>query len=166
MNEDIRGRRVRVIDPEGNQLGILTPEEALSAARSRGLDLVEVSPNSQPPVCRIMDFGKFKYEQSKRDREARKKQHTTELKELRLRPKIDDHDFEVKMKNARRFLAEGNKVKIAVRFRGREIVHRNLAEERLAGLASDLAELGSVERTPIMEGRQLIMILAPTKTPV
>lgn len=163
VNEDIRGRRVRVIDPEGNQLGILTPEEALSAARGRGLDLVEVSPNSQPPVCRIMDFGKFKYEQSKREREARKKQHVTELKELRLRPKIDDHDFEVKMRNARRFLEEGNKVKIAVRFRGREIVHRDLAEAKLVGLASDLAELGSVERTPIMEGRQLIMILAPTK---
>lgn len=156
---------MRVIDPEGNQLGILTPEEAFAEARTRGLDLVEVAPNSQPPVCRIMDFGKFKYEQSKKDREARKKQHVVELKELRLRPKIDDHDFDVKMSSARRFLEEGNKVKIAVRFRGREIVHKELAEEKLAGLATDLAELGTVERTPIMEGRQMIMILAPTKTP-
>ncbi|MGI6611950.1 MAG: translation initiation factor IF-3 [Limnochordia bacterium] len=164
INDEIRGRRVRVIDPEGNQLGILTPDEALAEARARGLDLVEVSPNSQPPVCRVMDFGKFKYEQSKKDRETRKKQQVVELKELRLRPKIDDHDFEVKVRNARKFLEDGNKVKIAVRFRGREIVHRNLAEQKLAGLASDLASLGTVERTPIMEGRQLIMILAPTKT--
>ena len=156
---------MRVIDPEGNQLGILTPEEALMEARARGLDLVEVSPNSQPPVCRVMDFGKFKYEQSKKDREARKKQHVVELKEVRMRPKIDDHDFEVKVRNARKFLEQGNKVKISVRFRGREIVHRNLAAEKLAGLAADLAELGSVERTPIMEGRQMIMILAPTRTP-
>lgn len=164
INEAIRGRRVRVIDPEGNQLGILTPDEAMAEARARGLDLVEVSPNSQPPVCRVMDFGKFKYEQSKKERESRKKQQVVELKELRLRPKIDDHDFEVKARNARRFLEEGNKVKIAVRFRGREIVHRSLAEEKLAGLASDLAALGTVERRPIMEGRQLIMILAPTNT--
>jgi translation initiation factor IF-3 len=156
---------VRVIDPDGNQLGILTPEEALVEARNRGLDLVEVAPNSQPPVCRIMDFGKFKYEQSKKEREARKKQHVVEMKELRLRPKIDDHDLDVKMRNARRFLEEGNKVKIAVRFRGREIVHRDLAEEKLNLLAADLAELGTMERTPVMEGRQLIMILNPTKTP-
>ncbi|HHT28671.1 MAG TPA: translation initiation factor IF-3 [Firmicutes bacterium] len=163
INTDIRGRRVRVIDPDGNQLGILTPEEALTQARARGLDLVEVSPNSQPPVCRIMDYGKFKYEESKREREARKKQHVVDIKELRLRPKIDDHDFATKMRNARRFLEEGNKVKIAVRFRGREIVHRNLAEEKLSGVATELAEVGVVERSPSMEGRQLVMILAPNK---
>ncbi len=144
-------------------MGILTPEEALTQARARGLDLVEVSPNSQPPVCRIMDYGKFKYEESKREREARKKQHVVDIKELRLRPKIDDHDFATKMRNARRFLEEGNKVKIAVRFRGREIVHRNLAEEKLSGVATELAEVGVVERSPSMEGRQLVMILAPNK---
>ena len=134
VNDEIKGRRVRVIDPEGNQIGILTPDEALAEARARGLDLVEVSPNSQPPVCRVMDYGKFKYEQSKRERESRKKQHVVEVKELRLRPKIDDHDFQVKARSARRFLEEGNKVKVSVRFRGREIVHRALAEEKLAGI--------------------------------
>jgi translation initiation factor IF-3 len=111
-----------------------------------------------------MDYGKFKYEQSKRERESRKKQHVVEVKELRLRPKIDDHDFQVKARSARRFLEEGNKVKVSVRFRGREIVHRALAEEKLAGLASDLKDLGVVERSPVMEGRQLVMILAPNKT--
>lgn len=137
----------------------------MAEARTRGLDLVEVAPNSQPPVCRIMDYGKYKYEESKREREARKKQHVVEVKELRLRPKIDDHDFATKMRNARRFLEEGNKVKIAVRFRGREIVHHNLAVEKLNGVATELAEVGVVERSPIMEGRQLIMILAPSKQP-
>lgn len=113
-----------------------------------------------------MDYGKFKYEESKREREARKKQHVVDIKELRLRPKIDDHDFATKMRSARRFLEEGNKVKIAVRFRGREIVHRDLAEEKLSGVAAELAEVGVVERSPIMEGRQLIMILAPNKQPL
>jgi len=161
VNHQIRGRRVRVIDPEGNQLGILTPEEALDIAASYNLDLVEVSPHSQPPVCRIMDYGKFKYEQSKRERDARKKQKSVELKELRLRPKIDAHDFEVKTKSARRFLQEGHKVKITVRFRGREIVHQDLAQTKLASLAESLSDLGSVERKPVMEGRQMVMILAP-----
>lgn len=164
MNHQIRGRRVRVIDPEGNQLGILTPEEALEVAARFNLDLVEVSPNSQPPVCRIMDFGKFKYEQSKRERDARKKQKTVDLKELRMRPKIDAHDFEVKAKNARKFLQEGHKVKITVRFRGREIVHQELAQAKLVSLAESLSDLGSVERQPVMEGRQMIMIVAPNKT--
>ena len=164
VNHQIRGRRVRVIDPEGNQLGILTPEEALEVAARFNLDLVEVSPNSQPPVCRIMDFGKFKYEQSKRERDARKKQKTVDLKELRMRPKIDAHDFEVKAKNARKFLQEGHKVKITVRFRGREIVHQELAQAKLVSLAESLSDLGSVERQPVMEGRQMIMIVAPNKT--
>ncbi len=153
---------MRVIDPEGNQLGVLTPEEAWDAARRFNLDLVEVSPTAQPPVCRIMDFGKFKYEQSKREREARKNQKVVTIKELRMRPKIDDHDFEVKAKNARKFLAEGDKVKVSVRFRGREIVHQDLAREKLRSMAEELSELGSVESYPRMEGRQMIMILAPT----
>ncbi len=145
-------------------MGILTPEEALQEAKTRGLDLVEVSPNAQPPVCRIMDFGKFKYEQSKKEREARKRQHVVELKELVLRPKIDDHDIEVKLNSARRFLEEGNKVKITMRFRGREIVHRNVAEEKLNALASGLDGLGTIERSPSMEGRLLIMVVAPVKS--
>lgn len=132
-------------------------------AAQHNLDLVEVSPSAQPPVCRIMDFGKWKYEQSKRDREARKKQKMVTVKELRLRPKIDDHDFEVKVKNAKKFLSEGDKVKISVRFRGREIVHHDLAREKLQHLAEELGDLGSVERSPIMEGRQMIMVLAPSK---
>ncbi|MFS8573339.1 MAG: translation initiation factor IF-3, partial [Clostridia bacterium] len=120
--------------------------------------------HSDPPVCRIMDYGKFKYEQSKRERDARKKQRGAELKELRLRPKIDVHDFAVKMKSARKFLQDGNKVKVAIRFRGREIVHQELAQEKLMSMARDLADVGSVERQPVMEGRQMVMILAPHKT--
>lgn len=154
---------MRVIDPEGNQLGVLTPEEAREAAARFNLDLVEVSPTAEPPVCRIMDYGKFRYEQSKKEREARKKQKTITVKELRMRPKIDEHDFDVKAKNARKFLSEGNKVKISIRFRGREIVHQDLAQKKLISLADSLSELASVERQPIMEGRQMIMILAPNK---
>jgi len=164
VNEQIRARRIRVIDPEGNQLGVLTPQEALEAAARFNLDLVEVSPHSDPPVCRIMDFGKFKYEQSKRERDARKKQKGVDVKELRLRPKIDTHDFEVKMRSARKFLEDGDKVKVTVRFRGREIVHQELAREKLLNMAQDLADAGVVEREPVMEGRQLVMILSPRKT--
>lgn len=163
INDDIRGRRVLVIDPEGNRLGILTPEEALQEAHNRSLDLVEVAPNSQPPVCRIMDFGKFKYEQSKKEQEARKRQHVVELKELVLRPNIDDHDIEVKLNNARRFLEGGNKVKITVRFKGREIVHRQIAEEKLKALVSKLEDQCIIERNPSMEGRLMTMVVAPAK---
>lgn len=164
VNREIRGRRVLVIDPEGNQLGVLTPEEALEAASRYNLDLVEVAPHAQPPVCRIMDFGKFKYEQSKKERDARKKQKSVDIKELRLRPKIDTHDFEVKTSSARRFLSEGNKVKVTVRFRGREIVHQELAQEKLLAMAKELAGVGAIERQPMMEGRQMVMILAPPKS--
>jgi len=161
INDQIRGRRVRVIGPDGSQLGILTPEEAREVASRYNLDLVEISPTAQPPVCKIMDYGKWKYEQSKRERESRKKQKSVTIKELRLRPKIDDHDFDVKARNARRFLLEGDKVKVCVRFRGREIVHHDLAREKLQHLAEDLAEVGSVERPPVLEGQQLVMVLAP-----
>lgn len=161
INDQIRGHRVRVIDADGTQLGILTPDEALDAAAARNLDLVEVSPNAQPPVCRVMDYGKFKYEQSKREKEARRNQRVVALKELRMRPKIDDHDFRVKLRNAERFLKAGDKVKVSVRFRGREIVHQDLAREKLNTLAEELSELGTPERMPFMEGRQMIMILAP-----
>lgn len=163
INEQIRGHRVRVIDPEGNQLGILTPEEALEEAAKRNLDLVEVSPNAQPPVCRIMDFGKFKYEQSKREKEARRNQKVVNLKEIRMRPKIDDHDLAVKVRAARKFLEAGDKVKVSVRFRGREIVHQDLAKAKLMNLAEQVSELGTVERVPYMEARQMVMILAPSK---
>lgn len=163
INEQIRGHRVRVIDVDGTQLGILTPEEALQAAYERNLDLVEVSPNAQPPVCRIMDFGKFRYEQSKREREARRNQKTITIKEIRIRPKIDEHDFEVKARAARKFLTDGDKVKVSVRFRGREIVHQDIAKEKLMKLAEQVKDLGTLERVPFMEGRQMVMIIAPAK---
>lgn len=164
INEQIRGHRVRVIDPDGNQIGILTPEEALQEAMARNLDLVEVSPNAQPPVCRIMDYGKFKYEQSKREREARRNQKVVNIKEIRMRPKIDDHDLAVKVRAARKFLESGDKVKVSVRFRGREIVHQDLAKAKLMNLSEQLAELGTIERAPYLEGRQMVMILAPSKS--
>lgn len=152
-----------MIGADGSQLGIVSTRDALAAAQEQRLDLVEVSPQADPPVCRVMDFGKWKYEQSKREREARRKQRTITVKELRMRPKIDDHDFDVKARNARRFLEQGDKVKVSVRFRGREIVHKDLARDKLVEMATGLKELGVMERQPIMEGRQMIMILAPTE---
>ena len=135
--------------------------EAIRVAADRDLDLVEVAPTARPPVCRIMDYGRYKYEQSKREREARKKQHVVDIKEVRMTPKIEDHDFSVKTKNAERFLRDGDKVKVTVRFRGREIVHSNLARKLLMEMAENLADVGSVERQPRVEGRHMIMILSP-----
>ncbi|OUN01016.1 MAG: translation initiation factor IF-3 [Firmicutes bacterium ZCTH02-B6] len=161
VNGEIRVREVRVISPEGEQLGIMPIREALLLAQERNLDLVEVAPNAQPPVCRIMDYGKFRYEQSKRERDVRKKQKAITVKELRMTPKIDTHDFQIKLRNAERFLRDGDKVKITVRFRGREIVHADLARDKLADLANQLQGVSLVERPPRLEGRQMIMILAP-----
>ncbi|REJ37051.1 MAG: translation initiation factor IF-3 [Bacillota bacterium] len=161
VNGEIRVREVRVISPEGEQLGIMPIREALLLAQERNLDLVEVAPNAQPPVCRIMDYGKFRYEQSKRERDVRKKQKAITVKELRMTPKIDTHDFQIKLRNAERFLRDGDKVKIAVRFRGREIVHADLARDKLVDLANQLQGVALVERPPRLEGRQMIMILAP-----
>jgi translation initiation factor IF-3 len=150
-----------VIDEKGDQLGILPLREALRVAVEKNLDLVEVAPTARPPVCRIMDFGRFKYEQSKREREARKKQHIVSIKEVRMTPKIEEHDFDVKMKNAEKFLKEGDKVKVTVRFRGREIVHADIARRLMTELASNLAAVGAIEREPRVEGRNMIMILTP-----
>jgi translation initiation factor IF-3 len=133
----------------------------MQVATERELDLVEVAPNARPPVCRIMDYGKYRYEQTKQKKEAKKRQKVVTVKEVRMTPKIDDHDFQVKAKNAERFLADGNKVKVSVRFRGREVVHSNLAREMLLGMAEQISQVGSIERQPLMEGRQMIMILAP-----
>ena len=133
----------------------------MQVATERELDLVEVAPNARPPVCRIMDYGKYRYEQTKQKKEAKKRQKIVTVKEVRMTPKIDDHDFQVKAKNAERFLADGNKVKVSVRFRGREVVHSNLAREMLLGMAEQINQVGSIERQPLMEGRQMIMILAP-----
>jgi len=154
---------VRLVGDAGEQLGILSLREALEMAQERHVDLVEVSPTARPPVCRLMDYGKYKYEQAKRDRESRKKQKVVSIKELKMRPGIDEHDFDVKVKSAHRFLAEGDKVKCTIVFRGREIVHASLAQATLKRLAEATSEVGMVERVPRVEGRAMIMILAPKK---
>jgi translation initiation factor IF-3 len=154
-------REVRVIDEMGEQVGIISTREALDMARDRDLDLVEVAPNATPPVCRLMDYGKFRYEQTKKEREARKNQKQVELKEIRMKPRTDTHDLEVKANSARRFLEEGHKVKFSVRFRGREIAHPEIGREMLEQLAEDLREYASVDQRPQMEGRAFSMILSP-----
>jgi translation initiation factor IF-3 len=161
VNDAIRAKEVRVIDADGEQLGIMSVRDALRIAEERELDLVEVAPNAKPPVCRIMDYGKHRYEQSKREKLARKKQKVVTVKEVRMSPKIDDHDFEVKVRAAERFLKAGDKVKVSVRFRGREIVHADLAKSKLTELAELLKDIGTVERLPKLEGRQMITVLAP-----
>jgi len=164
VNENIRAREVRVIDENGEQLGVMIPREALRIARERGLDLVEVAPNARPPVCRVMDYGKYKYEKSKKERESRKNQKTVKIKEVRISPKIDDHDFSVRVKNAVGFLQKGNKVKATVRFRGREIVHADIGKKLLEDLAEFVQDYAVVERDPKVEGRNMIMILAPKQS--
>ncbi len=154
------------MDENGEQLGIMSARDAQRLATERDLDLVEVAPNGRPPVCRIMDYGKHKYEQSKRDKVAKKKQKVVTLKEVRMSPKIDEHDFDVKLKNTEKFLRSGDKVKVTVRFRGREIVHANLARTKLGDLATRMKEVGTVERPPKLEGRNMIMILLPKAEPV
>ncbi|WP_084666358.1 translation initiation factor IF-3 [Thermanaeromonas toyohensis] len=161
VNAEIRAREVRLVGTDGQQLGIMPLREALRIAQEQGLDLVEVAPQARPPVCRIMDFGKYKYEQSKREREARKKQRTVDIKEIKLRPGIEEHDFKVKARNTLRFLEDGDKVKVTVMFRGREISHAELGEKLCWRLAEEVAERASVERPPKLEGRNMVMILAP-----
>jgi translation initiation factor IF-3 len=154
---------VRLIDENGAQVGIVSIRDALSMAEERGLDLVEVAPNAVPPVCRILDYGKFRYEQSKKEREARKNQKQVEVKQIRLEPKTDDHDLEVKAKQARRFLLEGDKVKFNLRFRGREIFHQEIGLEMLERMAEELRDISIVEQRPTMEGRVLTLLLAPNQ---
>ena len=161
INEQIRAKEVRVVDSEGNQLGIMSVRDAMAKAVERNLDLVAVSLNAKPPVCRIMDVGKYKFEQSKREKEARKNQKMVVVKEVKVRPNIEDHDFEVKMKNARRFLEDGDKVKATVMFRGREVTHPELGQKLLDRMALEIADLGTVERAPKLEGRNMVMILTP-----
>lgn len=139
--------------------GVMTVREGIALAEEAGLDLVEISPNADPPVCKVLDYGKYKYEMQKKAAEARKKQKTIELKEIKLRPNIDDHDFEIKMKSAKQFLGEGDKVKITLRFRGREMAHQDLAKQVIERVLQDLAELAKVESAPSFEGRQMVMIL-------
>ncbi len=159
----IRVREVRVIDEEGQQLGILPIQEALRIAYERNLDLVEVAPNSVPPVCRLLDFGKYQYERQKREREARKAQKVIEIKEIRLRPRTGEHDIAVKVRQTLAFLEEGSKVKVAVRFRGREITHPEIARDQLTQFAERVGDAAVVEVQPSMEGRNLFMLLSPNK---
>ena len=157
----IRISPVRVIAPDGEQLGILTLEEAFNAADLRGLDLVEVAPLARPPVCRIMDFGKFKFEQAKAARAAKKKQRVIELKEIKFRPGIDDHDFDFKVRHAREFLAEGNKVKVTMMFRGRQMAHPELGKQVLDRVAETLSDLSKIEQDAKLEGKNMTMLLTP-----
>src|SRR5438874_842863 len=157
VNERIRVPQVRVIGDDGEQVGVLPVREALTLAQSRGLDLVEVSPTARPPVCRIMDYGKFKYEQNRRARKAKKKQHVTQLKEIKMRPKIDDHDYGFKMDHARAFLAERDKVKFTVTFRGREMAHQEIGHRLIQRIVADLTEIATVESPARSEGRTLSM---------
>ena len=161
MNEDIRVPQVRLIDQNGEMIGVMTAREALLRAYEVGMDLLEISPNAVPPVCKITDFGKFKYEQQKKANEARKKQKVVEIKEVKVRPNIDDHDYDVKMKQMKSFIGEGDKVKVTLRFRGREMAHQDLGIKVLERIRVELGETIKVEQMPRLENRQMIMVLAP-----
>ncbi|HEV8310630.1 MAG TPA: translation initiation factor IF-3 [Methylomirabilota bacterium] len=161
VNEGIRVREVRVITADGEQLGILPIGEALRIAAERELDLVEVAPEAAPPVCRIMDFGKFKYQQSRRAKDARKKQTIIQVKEVKMGPKTDEHDFQFKARHVRRFLEEGNKAKVTIRFRGREMAHTELGRKLLDRMSQDLQDIATIESHAKLEGRNLVMILTP-----
>jgi translation initiation factor IF-3 len=163
INERIRFPKIRVIDTDGGQLGIISPQEAIRIAEEKELDLVLVSDKADPPVCRIMDYGKYKFEQEKKAREARKKQHTADVKEVKMRYKIEDHDYQVRVNQAVRFLKDGDKVKATITFRGREIQHSDLAEELLKRMATDLGEIAEVQQAPKREGRNMMMLLSPKK---
>lgn len=164
VNHEIKAREVRLIGPDGRQLGIMSLKDALRHAQDAQLDLVKIASDAKPPVCKVMDFGKFKYEQSKREKEARKNQKVINIKEIRMNPTIDEHDFQVRLKNTLKFLKDGDKVKVSIRFRGRQMAHTKLGEEVLNKMAENIKELGVVERMPKMEGRNMIMILSPKQT--
>ena len=161
VNEKIRAREVRLIDVNGEQLGVKTRNEALDIAANANLDLVMVAPNAKPPVCRVMDYGKYRFEQQKKDKEARKKQTVIKVKEVRLSPGIEDHDFNTKLRNARKFLSKGDKVKASVRFRGRAITHKELGQKVLERMAEECKDVAQVETKPKMEGRSMFLMLAP-----
>lgn len=164
MNERIRAREIRLIDENGAQAGILSSRDAIKYAKERNLDLIEVAPNANPPVCRVMDYGKYKYEQSKKERDSQKKQRQSELKAIRMRPGIDEHDWQFKYRNVLKFLKSGNKVKVTVIFRSREFTHPEFAKEALQRMGNGAKEegVGVIEKAPAMEGRMMTMILAPS----
>ncbi len=161
INEEIRSREVQLIDNTGDNKGVVDIQTALSLAEAAGLDLVEISPNSNPPVCKILDVGKYKYQAQKKAAEARKKQKIVEVKEIKLRPMIDDHDYDVKMRSMKRFFEDGDKVKVTLRFRGREMAHQELGFQLLNRVKTDTGPMAKVESEPRFEGRQMVMVLAP-----
>ena len=163
VNHDIRVPEVRVIDEESEQLGILSIDDAVKAAEDRFLDLVEVAPNSDPPVCKIMDYGRYKYSMQKKGKEAKKRQKIVELKEVKMRIKIDEHDYEFKKNHAERFLLDGNKAKVTIMFRGRAVTHPHLGRKLLDRVSNDLMEICTIEQNPLLEGRNMTMVLAPNK---
>lgn len=163
VNQQIRVREIRLIGADGEQLGVMNPKDALRIAEDAGLDLVEVASNAQPPVCRIMDYGKYKYEQNKKDREARRNQRTISVKEVKLRPGIEDHDFNTKVRRAEKFLNDGDKVKLTIMFRGREITHPEIGRELCDRVADVLRPVAKVEKQPKVEGRNMTMFLVPLK---
>lgn len=163
INEQIRDREIRVISDSGEQLGLMSAKEAIKVAEERNLDLVKIAPNSTPPVCKIMDYGKYRFEQAKRAKEAKKNQKVVEIKEIRLSLNIDTHDFETKVKHAEKFLKSGNKVKVSIRFRGREMAHPELGKVPMEKFADACQEFASVEKAAKLEGRQMLMFLAPIK---
>lgn len=164
VNHEIKAREVRLIGPDGKQLGIMPLKDALRYAQEAQLDLVKIASNAKPPVCKIMDFGKYKYEQSKREKEARKNQKVINIKEIRMNPTIDDHDFQVRLKSAVKFLKDGNKVKVSIKFRGRQMIHTKLGEDVLNKMVEHIQEVGIVEKPPTMEGRNMVMVLSPKQT--
>lgn len=166
VNEQIRVERVRLVDKDGEMIGVVTSREALRQAEEAGLDLVEISPNADPPVCKILDYGKYKYEQQKKAAEARKKQKVVEVKEIQIRPMIGDNDYMVKLKAAKRFLEDGDKVKVVLRFRGREMAHTEIGLSLLKKMIEDLGACAKVEFEPKMEGRQVMMVLGPAAAKV
>lgn len=159
INEEIRAKEVRVIDANGDQLGIMPTSKALNAAYDKGLDLVEISPNSAPPVCRILDYGKYRFEREKKEKEQRKKQQTIDIKEVQLSCRIDTHDFETKLKHARRFLEDGAKVKVCIKFKGREMSHTAIGLEVITKFGEACTDLGIIEKKPALDGRQMIMFI-------
>jgi translation initiation factor IF-3 len=161
VNDRIRSPEIRLIGADGENVGVVTPARAMQMAEEAGLDLVEISPNAEPPVCKIMDFGKFKYETQKREAEARKKQKIIEIKEIKFRPGTDTHDYDVKMRSVMKFLEEGDKVKVTLRFRGREMAHQELGLDLLNRVAADVGEAGKIESMPRLEGRQMVMMIGP-----
>ncbi|MCC6597902.1 MAG: translation initiation factor IF-3 [Alphaproteobacteria bacterium] len=161
VNDQITAKEVRVVDAEGEMKGVMTLTAALALAEEIGLDLVEISPNASPPVCKILDYGKYKYEQQKKAAEARKNQKIVDVKEIKIRPGIEEHDYSVKMRNARRFLEDGDKVKVTMRFRGREMAHQHIGMDLLKRMREELSDIGKVESDPRFEGRQIMMVIGP-----